>query len=284
MKRKTLYLLKAIFLRILRSNLECPNCGQKSNEVVDRKYLFTTLQRCPSCQLLHRIPRDSAGKGKTFYQAAYRQGFTTDMPDDETLHRLLANKFRGGPRDYQPYLELLARLGIQKGDTLLEYGCSWGYGAWQLHNTGYQVRAFEISKPRCQYAREKLGISAVDDPQAIQGPFDVVFSAHVLEHVDQLEAALNRQWAWLKPGGLMVGITPNGSEEFRRAHPKNFHKLWGLVHPQLLDDKYLQKRFRGFELRIGSISGMGGLEKNLREKDSSLDEWELFFTVRKPLP
>lgn len=282
MNRKLSYLFRSLVKIILRQNLDCPNCGQRSNKVIDRKYLFTTLRRCPSCQLLHRIPRDSAGKGKTFYQAAYRQGFTTDMPDDETLQRLLTNKFRGGPRDYQPYLELLARLGIKKGDTLLEYGCSWGYGAWQLQDAGYHVMAFEISKPRCQYAREKLGISAVDDPQAIQGPFDVVFSAHVLEHVDRLEAALNRQWAWLKPGGLMVGITPNGSEEFRRAHPKNFHKLWGLVHPQLLDDKYLQKRFQGFELRIGSISGIESLEKNLRKKESSLDQWELFFTVRKP--
>lgn len=65
----------------------------------------------------------------------------------------------------------------------------------------------------------------------------------------------------------MVGITPNGSEEFRRAHPKNFHNLWGLVHPQLSDNKYLQKRFRGLELRIGSISGIEGLlragQKNL---------------------
>lgn len=53
------------------------------------------------------------------------------MPDDETLQRLLANKFHGGPRDYQSYLELLERLGLKKGLTLLEYGCSWGYGAWQ---------------------------------------------------------------------------------------------------------------------------------------------------------
>jgi len=284
MSRKLSYLFRSLVKLILRQNLDCPNCGQRSNKVVERKYLFTTLRRCPSCQLLHRIPRDSAGKGKTFYQAAYRQGFTTDMPNDETLQRLLTKKFRGGPRDYQPYLELLAKLGIKKGDTLLEYGCSWGYGAWQLLDAGYQVIAFEISKPRCQYAREKLGISAVDDPQAIQGPFDVVFSAHVLEHVDQLETALHRQWAWLKPGGLLVGITPNGSEEFRKTHPKNFQKLWGLIHPQLLDDKFLHKRFQGHGLSIGSISGMEGLEKAGHKESLSLDRWELFFAVRKPLP
>ena len=284
MLQKVIYLCWAVLLQVLRKNLDCPNCGCRSQDIIDRKYFFTTLRRCPGCRLLHRIPRDSDGRGKAFYQAAYRQGFTTDMPDDETLQRLLTNKFRGGPRDYQPYLELLAKLGIKKGDTLLEYGCSWGYGAWQLQDAGYHVMAFEISKPRCQYAREKLGISAVDDPQAIQGPFDVVFSAHVLEHVDQLETALNRQCAWLKPGGLMVGITPNGSEEFRRAHPKNFHKLWGLVHPQLLDDEFLSHRFCGLEMSLASlpITEVLSPKRNPSPPLDSLTGWELAFAVRKP--
>lgn len=266
MSRKLSYLFRSLVNLILRKNLDCPNCGQRSNEVVDRKYLFTTLRRCPSCQLLHRIPRDSIGQGKTFYQSAYRQGFTTDMPDSKTLKRLVKEKFRGGPRDYQPYLNLLQALGLKKGNTLLDYGCSWGYGAWQLQAAGYHLRAFEISKPRCQYAREKLGISAVEDPRAVQGPFDVVFSAHVLEHVDQLEVALARQWGWLKPGGVLVGITPNGSTAFCAADRRSFHKLWGMVHPQLLDDKYLQKRFRGLELRIGSFSGEEGLKKTAEKK------------------
>lgn len=205
------------------------------------------------------------------------------MPDREALQRLVKEKFRGGPRDYQPYLHLLQALGVKKGDTLLEYGCSWGYGAWQLQDAGFQVKAFEISRPRCQYAREKLGISAVEDSEAVQGPFDVVFSAHVLEHVDQLETALHRQWAWLRPGGLLVGVTPNGSSAFRKAHPKKFHRLWGLVHPQILDEEYLQKRFTGMELRVGSISGMEGLGNAGPEELSTLDRWELFFAVRKPV-
>lgn len=205
------------------------------------------------------------------------------MPDREALQRLVKEKFRGGPRDYQPYLNLLEALGVKKGDTLLEYGCSWGYGAWQLQDAGFEVEAFEISKPRCRYAREELGIRAVDEPKGVGGPFDVVFSAHVLEHVDQVETAFHRQWAWLKPGGLLVGITPNGSEEFRKANPKNFHRLWGLIHPQLFDDKFLHKRFQGQGLRIGSISGTEGLEKASHKESSSLDRWELFFAIRKPL-
>jgi len=284
MQRKIAYLLKAVLLQILGRNLDCPNCGQRSHEVVDRKYLCTTLRRCPTCRLLHRIPRDSAGQGKIFYQAAYRQGFTTDMPDRETLERLIQEKFQGGPRDYQPYLHLLQALGVKKGDTLVEYGCSWGYGAWQLQDAGFQVQAFEISKPRCQYARENLGISAIEDPEAVKGPFDVVFSAHVLEHVDQLETALHRQWAWLKPSGLLVGVTPNGSAAFRQAYPRNFHRLWGLVHPQLLDDEFLSHRFSGLEMSLASlpITAKISPKKNSPPLSDLLTGWELVFAVRKP--
>lgn len=284
MFQKSIYLVRAMLLQVLRKNLDCPNCGQRSRKVIDRKYLVTTLCRCPGCRLLHRIPRDAEGRGKTFYQAAYRQGFTTEMPNRKTLRRMVENKFRGGPRDYRAYLELLERLRLKKGDTLLEYGCSWGYGAWQLQDAGYEVKAFEISKPRCRDAREELGIRAVDDPGAVGGPFDVVFSAHVPEHVDQLEVALARQWDWLKPGGLLVGVTPNGSAAFRQAHPRNFHRLWGLVHPQLLDDEFLSHRFSGLEMFSASLptSEVFLLKRNPSPESDRLTGWEPAFAVRKP--
>lgn len=281
---KTFYFLESLTHLILRRNLDCPNCRSQSRVVIDRKYFITSLRRCPTCQLLHRIPRDSDGRGKAFYQVAYRQGFTTDMPNSRTLRLLLAKKFRGGPRDYRAYLELLASLGLKKMDSILEYGCSWGYGAWQLQDAGYKVEAFEISKLRCRYAREQLGIRAFDDPESVKGNYSAVFSAHVLEHVDELEVALARQWGWLKPGGLLVGVTPNGSKVFQQTHPKNYHNLWGKVHPQLLDEVYLRKRFSEFDLQISSISGDQRLETNYHNwnKNHSLDKWELVFAVRKP--
>ena len=280
---KVLYLIRSALLLVFKNNMDCPNCGHLSKRVIDRKYLFTTLRRCPSCCLLYRTPRDPKGRGLQFYQKTYRQGFTTETPDENELRELIKTQFRGGPRDYSSYLDLLGRLGVMRGSEVLEYGCSWGYGAWQMKNYGYKVQAYEISEPRCRYAREKLGIQAVTDPESIQGPFDLVFSAHVLEHVDQLEGALASQLAWLKTGGFLVGITPNGSSAFRKAHPQNFHRLWGLVHPQLLDDEFLRKRFAGMDLRIGSLaSPENGVQLHIPNACGlRLDKWELAFVVRK---
>lgn len=281
---KACYLVGSIKARLFGKGMRCPNCGEKSNTVVDRKWIFTTLRRCPGCRLLFRTPCTPKKEQREFYQKAYAQGFTTELPNDDDLANLIKTGFQGTPRDYQDYLCLLKNLGLSSGATILEFGCSWGYGAWQMRKAGYEVTAYEISKPRCQYARQKLGIPAFQDLTEIQKKFDVVFSAHVLEHVDSLEQCLSDQWKRVRPGGFLVGVTPNGSSVFQMAKPKNFHHLWGLVHPQLLDEQFLFRYFGGREILVSSLPCKKKLcfsprAESLKEID--LKGWELFFIVKK---
>ena len=49
--------------------------------------------------------------------------------------------------------------------------------------------------------------------------------------------------AWVKPGGMVVAQTPNGSREFRAANPAAFHRLWGRVHPFLLTADFVTRNF-----------------------------------------
>ena len=46
---------------------------------------------------------------------------------------------------------------------LLDFGCSWGYGSFQLKKQGYKVYSYEISKPRSNYAKTKLNIKIIDN-------------------------------------------------------------------------------------------------------------------------
>lgn len=186
----------------------------------------------------------AADESERFYQAAYRQGFTTEMPSDAELARMLQAGF-GPERDYGAYVEVLDALGCRPGTRIFDFGCSWGYGSRQLLQRGYQVQAFEVSQPRGSFAREKLGIDVVSSLEAVRGPFDVFFSAHVLEHVPSVAEAVRRGMSLLRPGGLFVAFTPNGSAEFRAADPAAWHKLWGLVHPQLIDAEYYRGLFAG---------------------------------------
>jgi 2-polyprenyl-3-methyl-5-hydroxy-6-metoxy-1,4-benzoquinol methylase len=179
-----------------------------------------------------------------FLQKEYIQGFTTDMPSPEELKRLKETGFKGTEKDYSEYITILSALGCKPGDSLLDYGCSWGYGSWQFHQAGYRVTAFEISAPRCDYARRRLEINAYRDLALVTGPFDIFFSAHVLEHVPSVSQSVEFARQVLGPGGWFVAFTPNGSNEFRRVNPRAWNQLWGAVHPNFLDSLYYESLFQ----------------------------------------
>lgn len=164
-----------------------------------------------------------------------------DCPDEEALRDHKEKRFAGTGKSFAERIDVLnAVLGESRG-RLLDYGCSWGYGTWQLQEAGWQTVGFEISKPRCAYARDKMRIDARDDIEDIDGKFDVFFSSHVLEHVPSVASVIQYAFHVLKPGGLFISYTPNGSDEFRERDYGSWHRLWGLDHPNFLDEKFFKR-------------------------------------------
>ena len=139
--------------------LACPNCGSRRHETVDRKYLVTALRRCETCQLLHRVPADNAAINKRFYQQSYNQGFTTELPSTEYLQHLMQSGFEASEKSYTYPISILRKLGLGKGARIFDYGCSWGYGSYQLMHAGYLLQAYEISRSRAEFARDKLEVN-----------------------------------------------------------------------------------------------------------------------------
>jgi len=224
--------------------MKCPSCGAAKASLVARKYIVSSLRRCPQCSLLFRTPTTTPEENANFYQVNYRQGSASDMPDEEELQRLKASRFLGSGIDYTCYLKMLASLGAKPGDRILDFGCSWGYGSWQMKESGYQVTAYEISKPRCRYARERLEVEAYDDlEQMPDETFDIFFACHVFEHLPSVSKVFEYAWTKLRKGGLLVAFTPNGSDTLRRVQPQVWQKLWNRVHPNLLDDVFYRKTF-----------------------------------------
>lgn len=242
MNEKLAYFLTSTKKKLLRRDLNCPSCGAEGGALVDSKFVVTSLLRCRSCQLLFRSPTTSIEENHAFYQEEYSQGFTTELPSDADLKRLISTRFGGG-KSYAGYIEVLEALGIEKGRKIFDFGCSWGYGSWQLKVHGFDVESFEISRPRAKYAREKLGLHVAESMHEVKGPYDVFFTSHVLEHVPSVQATIETAFQLLRSGGLFVAFTPNGSVAFRSKKPKDWRRLWGRVHPQFLDDVYYRKQF-----------------------------------------
>src|SRR5687767_11147749 len=99
------YLLRS-FVRLGNpASRQCPNC-LRYGEAESRKYLFFVLRRCPVCGVLYRTPTDRESVSLSFYeQEQYRQGFTTELPDDAALSALLRTSFGGTEKDYRVYIE-----------------------------------------------------------------------------------------------------------------------------------------------------------------------------------
>lgn len=243
MKQKIRYLLTCARNNLAEMRFVCPSCGYSCSEVVDRKYFVTSLRRCKQCHLLFRAPTTTADENASFYQEEYAQGFTTDYPNSQQLKTYLDKGFSGTEKDYSTYLEVVRGAGGESGNRLFDFGCSWGYGSYQFQQDGFDVESFEISVPRANFARANLDVKVYSSLSEVSGSFDIFFSSHVLEHVPSVQEAIDFGFSILRPGGLFIAFTPNGSAAYRRKDPKGWHKLWGLVHPNFLDDVYYKYRF-----------------------------------------
>lgn len=202
--------------------------------------------------LLFRSPITSPEEQARFYQRDYRQGFTTNLPDGNTLDQYLRAAFRGTEKDYSTYISVLGALGVGRGLRLFDFGCSWGYGSWQFQREGFDVESFEVSARRAAFGRDKLGLKVHSALSGVSGLFDVFFSAHVLEHVPSVGKAIDFAFSILKPGGLFVAFTPNGSQAHRTRRSDAWHRLWGLAHPNFLDDIYYRNLFAGKTFLLAS--------------------------------
>ena len=61
---------------------------------------------------------------------------TSDLPSDEKLNELLKTNFETTDRSYRKYLDILDNLYDKKNLNLFDFGCSWGYGSYQIKKRG----------------------------------------------------------------------------------------------------------------------------------------------------
>jgi SAM-dependent methyltransferase len=284
---KVAYLRRSMAGQFVRRRFSCPSCSGSNNTVVSRKYVITQLRRCADCDLLFRTPIDDPAGNRDYYEGEYAQSFTTDLPSDESLAELIKNNFDGSEKSWAYYNDVLRRLGLGVGARIFDFGCSWGYGSYQMSRAGYSVIAYEIAPTRKRYAEQKLTVMTVADIEKgvsdpnLAGTFDCFFSSHVLEHVPRPATVFRFARALLRSGGVFVSFTPNGSEQARALFPE-WNKWWGEVHPSFIDDHFLDRAFNRSPRVIGS-SPVGAIDfpsKPILRRLDDLRGAELFFSAR----
>lgn len=117
------------------------------------------------------------------------------------------------------------------GKRVLDLGCRYG-ALTAFYADGNEVVGVDIDRAALQVAEDRLGIETrwadLDEPLAFEdASFDVVVLGEVLEHVRDPQALVAEAVRVLRPGGGIVGSTPNGFRLKSRLlfligrHPEN---------------------------------------------------------------
>lgn len=242
------FLARMLARRLAGQERGCPFCRSADTVLEGRRRLVLELRRCRACGILFRWPKEDAATAHRFYQRAYREGMTTEMPDAAALARLLAAGFAGSNRDLSVNVACVKAAG--GAGRLLDFGCSWGYGVHQFRRAGFDAVGYEISAPRAAYARERLGLAVIDSPAALDGEppgsFDVIHTAHVLEHLTDPAAALTAIARLLRPGGLLAIFVPNAGGDEARAEGAAWGPMINTKHLLAFDAAFFARNLPPF--------------------------------------
>jgi SAM-dependent methyltransferase len=106
-------------------------------------------------------------------------------------------------------------LSLREGARVLDLGCGRAEFAaavkrvnrsWQVH--GFDISEVAIEKNRTQYP--DIHFHSPASPPA-EGSFDLVYTHHVLEHVEDLSATISWAASLLVPGGKVLHVLPCGN-------------------------------------------------------------------------
>ncbi|MBV9597850.1 MAG: hypothetical protein JOZ87_13395 [Chloroflexi bacterium] len=243
--------------------------------------MVTALFGCDACELMFRMPKSSQVEDRAFYERAYQQGPTTDMPDPDELEALKRQSFAPIRRDYTGYIEVLRTLGIGAGDRVYDYGASWGYGSWQFAQAGYQVYSYEISRIRARYAEQHLGCQMLAEPEAVPERVHCFFASHVLEHLAQPQTLWRIAVDVVRREGAVVLFMPNGEPGCELRDPERYHQLWGRVHPLLLTSSAVAAMAARHGFETLAYSSPYDLDAIAARRPGRLDGDELMVVARR---
>lgn len=124
-------------------------------------------------------------------------------------------RYRESTRDFRVEAKLLYRLlEADPESRILEVGCGGGAFLAFLEERGHRAVGVDILEEAVRMASQAAPSSLVTRADALELPFedssfDRVLSHHLVEHLEDLSAALREWRRVLKPGGKLVICTPN---------------------------------------------------------------------------
>ena len=195
--------------------VKCNLCGNTGYKILKKESKLLKLEKvrdmyglsevvhcaeCTRCGFIYILPKLSLANSKSIYDEAYYDF-----------------KGRSGSPDSY-YIEWAKREFLNIGryavkGKILDIGCGDGNMLFQAREVGWETYGIEPSNAMVRHCREDLKLNVVQGyfEEAIfpHDYFDCIVVSHVLGHVPDPSAFLDKAHDLLKTGGLLLLIVPN---------------------------------------------------------------------------
>jgi 2-polyprenyl-3-methyl-5-hydroxy-6-metoxy-1,4-benzoquinol methylase len=174
---------------------------------------YFSLKRCEQCDLIWLSPRPNRETVGKYYGSRY-------IPYQDQTHRpegarALMRRWLSLPYRirYGPLHQILPP--PHRGAKVLDIGCSSGRLLEAMRQVGWDVWGIEMDPAAARRAAARAGgedrvfVGTVADAVFPECNFDLVTASHVLEHVHDPIATLERIHRWLCVGGQLQVSLPN---------------------------------------------------------------------------
>ena len=171
-----------------------------------------------------------------------RLRFTQDVPDQESIgpyyqsdayishsdtKKGLVNSVYHQVRNFtlKQKRKLITRITGRSHGRILDIGAGTGAFLDQMSQAGWKVTGLEPDAGARMIAAEKYRLQLLEPSgfhQLETGSYDAITLWHVLEHVHDLHAYVERIRTLLAPGGVLVLALPNYSSEDARIYAENW--------------------------------------------------------------
>ncbi len=189
----------------------------------------------------------------------------SDLIQGKRLDKLIKSFFKNTEKHYFQIIRWLKN--ISNGIRLLEFGSSWGYFLHQAKQQNFEATGVEISKKRAEFGKKYIGVDIVTDIDKLlmkKKKFDIIFSAHTLEHIGyDIGNIFDKFYNLLAERGIIVIEVPYLNLEKGKAA----FKIMGAVHPLGFRKDFFLNNLpkHGFEVKIhyGYEDFIPGFEKDM---------------------
>ncbi|MEI8410372.1 MULTISPECIES: class I SAM-dependent methyltransferase [unclassified Kribbella] len=165
------------------------------------------IEECPACGLVQLVPTPTPATLRALYEGdSYFDG------DGDSGY----SQYESQEVEYlATFREDVKRIAsFVPSGRVLEVGCGYGYFLQCALEAGYDAYGIDLSPAAVKWAAERhpgrVFCGLLEKvPEIQEQQYDVIFGSHLIEHLTSPGEFLETASRLLRPGGLIVMVTPN---------------------------------------------------------------------------